>query len=124
MKMHELQQSPDTASWLAAVIYKFLPGALGAFVAVLVDMPESKRDLFIRLLVAFIASVFLGDVIFDWLRTFHLFSFLDPAKRSHTSAIDFLSGSFGWFAIGGAVMYAKRWRADPIQAIEDAKKVV
>lgn len=122
--MQELQSSPESAGWLAAGLYKFMPGAFGAAVAVLVDMPETKRDLFIRLTVAFIFSVMLGEAIFDWLHSFSLFSFLDANKRSHTSAIDFLSGSFGWFVIGGAVMYFKRFKADPVQAVDDAKKVL
>lgn len=110
--MQELQHSPD-AGWLAAVLYKFLPGALGAAVMVLVDTPTTRRDLFIRLFVAFVASVMLGDVVFDFLRSTSWFSFLDPSKRPHTAAIDFLTGGLGWFVIGGGVMLAKRWRENP-----------
>lgn len=111
--MHELQQSPDASGWLAAALYKFLPGALGAAVMVMVDTPATRRDLFVRLFVAFVASVMLGDVVFDGLRSFGLFAFLDPGKRAHTAAVDFLTGGLGWFLIGGGVMLAKRWRENP-----------
>jgi hypothetical protein len=124
MKMHELQQTPDTASWLAAVLYKFLPGALGACVMVMVDVPQTRRDLFIRLFVAFVASVLLGGVVFDGLHSFSWFAFLDAHKQSHVAAVNFLTGGFGWFVIGGGVMLGKRWRDDPIRVVEDAKKVV
>src|SRR5690606_37099464 len=67
--MQDHLQSPEAAGWLAALAYKFLPGALGALIMVMVDVPETRRDLFIRLFVAFVASVILGEVVFDYLRT-------------------------------------------------------
>lgn len=111
--MSDPMQSPEATSWLAAVLYKFLPGALGAAVMVMVDTPATRRDLFVRLFVAFVASVVLGEVVFDFLRSLSWLSFLDPNKRSHTSAVDFLTGGFGWFVIGGGVMFMKRWRENP-----------
>jgi hypothetical protein len=111
--MQDHLQSPEAAGWLAAILYKFLPGALGAAVMVMVDTPRTRRDLFVRLFVAFICSMLLGEVVFDLLRSLSFFSFLDPLKRSHTAAVDFLTGGFGWFFIGGGVMLAQRWRDNP-----------
>jgi hypothetical protein len=121
--MQDHLQSPEAAGWLAALAYKFLPGALGALIMVMVDVPETRRDLFIRLFVAFVASVILGEVVFDYLRTWSALAFLDPAKGSHVAAVNFLTGGFGWFVIGGGVMFAKKFRNNPADAIADAKRI-
>lgn len=112
MRMQEMQ-SPESAGWIAALLYKFLPGALGALVMILVDTPKTKKDLFTRAFVAFISSVLFGELLFDWLRTFSALSFLSPFKGSHIAAVYFLPGCFGWFVIGGAVTLATRWRDNP-----------
>jgi hypothetical protein len=112
-RMQDHLSSPEAAGWLAPILYKFLPGALGAFVMVMVDVPQTRRDLFIRLFVAFVASVVLGDVVFDLLHSFAWLAFLDDHKQSHVAAVNFLTGGFGWFVIGGGVMLAKRWRDNP-----------
>jgi hypothetical protein len=124
MKMQDLHQSPEAAGWVAALLYKLLPGGLGAAVMICVDPPESKRELFARLFVAFACSLVLGDVVFDLAHSFTLFAFLDATKRAHTVAVDFIVGGVGWFVIGGAAMLLKRWKADPVAAAEAAKKVV
>lgn len=121
--MQDHLQSPEAAGWLAALAYKFLPGALGALIMVMVDVPETRRDLFIHLFVAFVASVILGEVVFDYLRTWSALAFLDPAKGSHVAAVNFLTGGFGWFVIGGGVMFAKKFRSNPAEAIADAKRI-
>lgn len=112
MRMQEMQ-SPESAGWAAALLYKLLPGALGALVMVLVDVPKTKKDLFTRLFVAFISSVVFGELFFDWLRTLSAFSFLSPFKGSHVASVYFLVGGFGWFVIGGGVTLATRWRDNP-----------
>jgi hypothetical protein len=112
MKMQDLQ-SPESASWIAALLYKLLPGGLGAAVVICVDPPESKRELFARMFVAFACSLVLGETVLDFAHSFPLFSFLDAAKRSHTVAVDFIVGGVGWAAIGGAAMLLKKWRANP-----------
>jgi hypothetical protein len=113
MKMQDLQ-SPESASWIAALLYKLLPGGLGAAVMICVDPPESKRELFARMFVAFACSVVLGEAVFDFAHSFALFAFLDAAKRSHTVAVDFIVGGIGWAAIGGSAMLLKKWRANPV----------
>lgn len=125
MKATDMQDlsSPETG-WAAALLFKLLPGGLGAAVMICVDPPQSKRELFARMFVAFVASALLGDVVFDMLHTFSLFAFLDAGKRMHTVGVDFLVGGAGWFVIGAAAMLLKKYRADPLSAIEDAKKVV
>lgn len=116
------QLNSDSAGWLAAALYKFAPGALGALVMVMVDVPTTRKDLFIRLFVAFIASVLLGGVVFDGLHSLSWFSFLDINKPAHVAAVNFLTGGFGWFVIGGGVMFAKKFRDNPTAAIGEAKK--
>jgi hypothetical protein len=113
MRMNDPTQSPEAAGWIAALLYKLLPGGLGAAVMICVDPPESKRELFARMFVAFACSLVLGEAVFDFAHSFPLFSFLDAAKRSHTVAVDFIVGGVGWAAIGGGAMLLKKWKADP-----------
>lgn len=91
---------------------------------VAVDPPENKRELFARLFVAFAASYLLGDFVFDLMQSFSLFSFLDHARRAHNVAVDGIVGAMGWFVLGGASMMLKKFRVDPVGAVEDAKKVI
>lgn len=124
MKMQEQFQS-ETASWIAALLYKFLPAGLGAAIAILVDPPKTKRDIFTRFFAAFVCSAMLGDVVFAALKAnVGWLSFLDPTKRAHTSAVDFIMGAVGWFIVGGAVMWLKKFRAEPVAAVEEAKKAL
>lgn len=129
-KMQEQLSNTDAAwlapilGWLAALLTKLLPAGLGAAIVVLVDPPATKRDLFARFFCAFVASVFLGDFALDLLRAnVGWLSFLDPGKRTHAAAIDFIMGAVGWFLFGGAVMWLKKLRAEPAAAIEEAKRV-
>lgn len=135
MKVAKMQEQfsshPDAAGWLAvalgwlgAALMKVLPAGLGAAIVVLVDPPETKRDLFARFFCAFVASVFLGEFALDLLRAnIGWLSFLDPTKRTHMAAIDFIMGAVGWFLFGGAVMWLKRLRLDPAAAAEEARRI-
>lgn len=115
----------EAAGWLAASAAKLLPPALGAIVMVAVDPPETKRELFWRLFVALSAGFLFGELVFDFLHAnIGWFSFLDHARRSHTYAIDALTGGFAWSAIGGASAFMKRFRADPTRAIAEAREAV
>jgi hypothetical protein len=121
MKMQELQQSPETAGWLAALLYKLLPGAAGAAVMICVDPPNNKRELFARLFVAFMCSYFLGDVVFEMVKTnIGWFAFLNPFKRAHTVSVDFVVGGCGWFVVGAAAMVLKKLRSGQIITIKGA----
>lgn len=122
MKMQDLSNT-DAAGWIAALLYKLLPGGLGAAVMICVDPPKGKRELFARLFVAFVFSAMLGDVAFDFLHSLSWFSFLDAGRRAHTVPVDFIVGGLGWFVIGGVSMWLKKFRADPVAAVEEAKKV-
>lgn len=114
MRMQELQQSPETAGWAISLLYKFLPAGLGAAIAIMVDPPQSKRDLFARFFAAFVMSAMFGELAMELLRAnVAWLSFLDPTKRSHAAAVDFIIGAFGWFVVGGLVMLATRWRNNP-----------
>lgn len=123
MKMQDFTHSPETAGWLAAVLYKFLPAGLGAAIMIAVEPPKTRGELFWRLVAAFICSAMLGEVVMDALASFALFDWLDPAKRSHQAGVDFVVGGSGWFLLGGAGVMLRRWRGDPVAAAEDAKKL-
>ena len=121
MRMQEAN-SPEAAGWIAAILYKFLPAGLGAAIMVAVDPPQSRKELFWRLFVAFACSYLFGDVVFDFLHSFHLFAFLDAHKRAHTVAVDSLMGATGWFIFGGLTVWLKKLKADPVATISEAKK--
>lgn len=128
--MQELQQSPEAASWLASALatvstlfWKFMPGPLGAAVMLIFDTPETKRELFGRLVVAYIFTVMFGDLAFDFLRTLSWLSFLDHAKKTHTAGVDFLLGGCGWSALAALSVMLRKFRADPMRTIEEGKRV-
>lgn len=118
------QLSIPEAGWVAAILYKLLPAAAGAAIMVAVQLPESKREWFLRIFVALATSALFCDFAFDMLHSFGLFSFLQEGKKSHVAAVAGLIGATAWFLLGGAAMYLKRFRADPTGAIADARKVV
>jgi hypothetical protein len=122
MRMQE-QLSPESAGWLAAAIYKFLPATLGAAIMIVIEPPKTRQELFWRLVAAFICSAIFGEFVMDALKSFSMFAFLDPAKRSHQAAVDFIVGGSGWFLLGGGGVLLRRFRGDPAGAAEDAKRI-
>jgi hypothetical protein len=124
MKMQELQQSPETPAWMLTILYKFLPAGLGAAIMIAIEPPKTRGELFWRLVAAFICSAIFGELAMDWAHSLSLLSFLDPAKRSHQAAVDFIVGGSGWFVLGGGGVMLRRFRGEPIATVEDAKKVV
>lgn len=119
MKMQEQINHAADAGGLAVLLAKFFPAAVGAALMVAVDPPKTKRDLFARAFVAFCASYLFGDILFDFLQTFNLFTFLNDAKRSHHTAVDGFVGAVGWFIAGGFAVMLKRFRTKPMQTIDD-----
>ena len=115
--------SNEAGGAVAALVTKFLPAAAGAALMILVDMPKTKREYFIRFACAFLVSGLFGEVLFDFLDSFTLFSFLDHSKRTHITAIDGLAGACGYFLVGGIAMWLNRFRADPKGAIADARDI-
>jgi uncharacterized membrane protein YeaQ/YmgE (transglycosylase-associated protein family) len=122
MRMNDLP-SHETASWLAAAVYKFLPATLGAAIMIVIEPPKTRKELFWRLVAAFICSAIFGEFVMDFLRSLSWMSFLDPAKRSHQAAVDFVVGGSGWFMLGGVGVLLRRFRTDPAGAAEEAKRV-
>lgn len=122
MKMQDLPSS-EAVGWLAALVYKFLPAALGAAIMIVIEPPKTRRELFWRLVAAFICSAMLGQVAFDFLHSLSWFAFLDASKRPHTAAVDFIVGGGGWFLLGGVGVILRKARTDPIGAVDDVKKV-
>lgn len=114
-------QIPTDAGVLAPLLAKFLPAALGAAIMILVDPPKSRRDLFIRVFVAMACSILFGELVFDWLRSMSVFSWLDPFKRAHVSAIDGIVGAVGFSVASGSAVWLRRFRKDPIKAIDEVK---
>jgi hypothetical protein len=120
MRMQELQSSPETPAWLVAILYKFLPAGLGAAIMIAVEPPKTRRELFWRVVASFICSAIFGELAMDWAHSLSLLSFLEPAKRSHQAAVDFIVGGSGWFVLGGGGVLLRRFKADPA----DAGKVI
>jgi hypothetical protein len=112
---------PASSTAAGAILVKLLPAGVGAALMVAVDPPESKRELFARLFVAFTCSILFGEVVFDLLHSLAWFAFLDAHRRAHLAAVDALCGALGWFVLGGLSTWLKRFRADPVQAVKDAK---
>lgn len=122
MKMQDLSNT-ETAGWIAALLYKLLPAGIGAGIMIAVQLPETKREWFLRIFVALACSALLCDFVFDMLHSFSLFAFLDDSKKSHVSAVAGLVGALSWFVMGGVGMWLKKFRADPVAAVEEAKRV-
>jgi hypothetical protein len=121
MKMQDLTPTTEAAGWVSAILYKLLPAAAGAGIMIAVQLPETKREWFLRIFVALASSALLCDFAFDLLHSFALFSFLNEAKKSHVAAVAGLIGASAWFVMGGAGMWLKKFRADPVAAVKEAK---
>lgn len=123
MSMQDHFNSPE-GSAVAAIFFKFLPAGLGAAIMIAVEPPKTRRELFWRLVAAFICSAMFGEIAMDALRSFSLFAFVDAGKRSHQAAVDFIVGGSGWFVLGGVGVLLRKWRGDPVAAAEEAKKAL
>lgn len=114
-----------TSAAASGLLAKLLPAGLGAAIMILVDPPQNKRELFARLFVGLGLSFLLTRITMDFLHgNFSIFTVLDPRNVEHVCAVGGLWGAAGWFVVGGAAMWLKKFRADPMAAIEDAKRVV
>lgn len=107
----------------AGLLAKLLPAGIGAGLMILVDPPQSKRELFLRLFAGMGCSFLFTSTVLDLLHSFSMFAFLDKANHDHRMAVAGALGAVGWFLLGGAAMLLKKYRADPLAAVEDAKKV-
>jgi hypothetical protein len=103
-------------------VVKLMPAALGALLMILVDMPKTKREYFIRFAAAFIVSIMFGRVLFDFLDSFAWLSFLDRSVDEHRDAVSGLAGALGYFFLGGLVQLANRFRIDPLKTISEVKE--
>lgn len=117
------EPSSSTAAGLGLLI-KLLPAGLGAGAMVLVDPPDSKRELFARLFVAFAFSYLFARFAFDLLHSFSLFAFLDWDTDEHRIAVEGLCGAAGWFVLGGASTWLRKFRAAPTDAVQDATRTL
>lgn len=123
MRMNDLPQSHEAAGWIAALFWKFAPGPLGALVMVIFDNPKTKKELFWRFVVAYIATVMFGETVFDFLHSLSWFAFLDPLKKAHTASVDFLVGGCGYSLLAGLSVVLRKFRTNPVAAAEDAKRI-
>lgn len=123
MKVPPMQDqiSSESAGWIAALLYKFLPAGLGAAIMIAVEPPKTRKELFWRLVSAFICSAIFGELAMDFLHSVAWFSFLDPAKRSHQAAVDFIVGGSGWFLLGGGGVLLRKVKADPVATAKEMK---
>lgn len=106
------------------LLAKLLPAGVGALLIAIVDPPQNKREMFLRVLVAFVSSYLFSRFAFDWLHQFPTFAVLDWEKDEHRVAVEGLVGASGWFVLGAAAMLLKKLRADPVATIEEVKKVI
>lgn len=112
MKM-PLDTTPEAAGWLASLMSKFLPAAIGAALMVAVDTPKTRKAWFVRIFVAMSCSYAFYGFAFDFLHSLSWFSFLDRTNEDHQFAIRAGLGVSGWFLLGGGVQLLERWRANP-----------
>lgn len=119
-----VNESAATSVVAGGMVAKLLPAGIGAVLIAIVDPPQNKKEMFLRVLVAFVSSYLFSHIALDFAHQFSLFSFLDWSKDEHRVAVESLVGASGWFVLGAAAMLLKRFRADPIAAVQDVKKVV
>jgi hypothetical protein len=138
MRMNELQQSPEATSWLASVManlaawwptietffWKFMPAPLGALLMIVFDMPETRRQAFTRFSVSFLVSIIVGPVLFDFLHSFSLFSFLDRHNERHMGFVMFIAAGFGWTFLALLATYNRKARENPGAVIDNVKNVL
>jgi hypothetical protein len=124
MKMSDLHSSPEAHGLIAtalAFLLKWSPPFIGAFIMILVDMPKSKREYFIRFVCAFACSFLAAEFLFDFLDSTSMFAFLDASKRSHWTAIEGFCGAVGYFVVGAGAQWLAKFRATPVDAVNDLK---
>jgi hypothetical protein len=109
-------------SGLLALLLKFFPATLGAAVMCLFDMPNTKREWFIRGFVAMAASYLFGEAVFDWLDSISWFSFLDTGNRKHHTAVEGLLGAISFLGMNMLATLLKRYRDDPTKVDELIKR--
>lgn len=112
---------PTSSAGAGVLLAKLLPAGIGAALMIAVDTPQTKREWFVRIFVAFACSFTFYGFTFDLLKSLSWFAFLDRANEDHQFAIRALLGACGWFLLGGAAMVLKRFRADPAAAVRELR---
>jgi hypothetical protein len=113
--------SVESSTGAGVLLVKLLPAGIGALLIAAVDIPGTKRELFLRVFVAMGSSILLGDVAMDWLHSLQSFAWLDPHKHTHIAAINGIVGGLAWFVLGGATVLLKKFRADPTETLKELK---
>lgn len=113
-----------TGGAAAGLLAKLLPAGIGAALMIAVDTPSTKREWFVRIFVAFVCSWAFYGFTFDLLKSLSWLSFMDRKDEDHQFAVRALLGAGGWFVLGGGAQLLRRWKSDPLKAIEDGKKAV
>jgi hypothetical protein len=113
----------DPASAAAGgLLAKLLPAGIGAALMIAVDTPQTKREWFVRIFVAFSCSYAFYGFTFDLLHSLSWFSFLDRANEDHQFAVRTFLGATGWFLLGGGAMMLKRFKADPAATVREIRQ--
>jgi len=115
------ESSTMAASGLLA---KLLPAAFGAWLMLMVDPPEDRKELFTRVFVGLGMSGLFTEATIDVLHGLSWFAAIDPRNIWHVVAVAGVWGAVGWFVVGALVMWLKKLRNDPVAAIGEAKKVL
>lgn len=122
--MEHTVDSESASIAASGLLAKLFPPALAAFIVALVDPPQNKRELFLRVLVGLVFSYQFSHVGMDFLHQFSLFTFLDWNRDDHRVAIESVLGASGWFVVGAATMLFKKFQADPIGTVDAVKKEI
>ena len=120
MKMQD--HFPDLPGWLAILLAKLLPAGLGVAIVAAADKPATRREMALRFFVGLSFSGLFTEAAMDALRSFAWLAWVDPHRISHIVAVAGVLGAVGWSFVGGAVVWLKRFRADPAAAVAEARK--
>lgn len=100
-----------------------MPAPLGAAVMLLFDTPKTRKELFVRLSVSYLFGSMFSPVVFDFLHSFTLLSFLDINNRRHFGAVEFFTASIGWTILAMFATLQRKARENPEAAIARAKDI-
>jgi hypothetical protein len=109
----------ETGTFVAGLVAKLWPAAVGAAIAVAVGPKTiTRQEAFLRIFVALGCSYLFSDALRDYL-VMSGPAWFDP-ERHHT-ALDGLIGCFGWAAMGGLSLIAQRFRTRPLETVREVR---